>query len=60
MKKVFLIIGLTLLAISVSAQPARRRAQQEQKPKSNADNVTIRQQIEFPVAAEMPSDVVWR
>lgn len=60
MKKIFLIIGLTLLAISVSAQPARRRAQQEQKPKSNADNVTIRQQIEFPVAAEMPSDVVWR
>ena len=60
MKKVFLIIGLTLLAISVSAQPARRRAQQEQKLKSNADNVTIRQQIEFPVAAEMPSDVVWR
>ena len=59
MKKVFLIIGLTLLTLSVSAQPARRRAQ-EQKPKSNADNVTIRQQIEFPVAQEMPSDVVWR
>lgn len=53
-----MIFGLVCLAVSVSAQPARRRAQQ--KPKSNADNVTIRQQIAFPVAQEMPSDVVWR
>ena len=53
-----MILGLVCLAVSVSAQPARRRAQQ--KPKSNADNVTIRQQIAFPVAQEMPSDVVWR
>ncbi len=53
-----MMLGLVCLAVSVSAQPARRRAQQ--KPKSNADNVTIRQQIAFPVAQEMPSDVVWR
>lgn len=53
-----MILGLVCLAVSVAAQPARRRAQQ--KPKSNADNVTIRQQIAFPVAQEMPSDVVWR
>lgn len=53
-----MILGLVCLTVSVSAQPARRRAQQ--KPKSNADNVTIRQQIAFPVAQEMPSDVVWR
>lgn len=48
------------MALSVVAQPAQRRQQQQQKPRSNADNVTVRQQIDFPVAAAMPEDVVWR
>lgn len=60
MKRIFLILALALAAVSVSAQPAHIRAQQKQKTKSNADNVTVRQQIDFPVAAEMSSDVVWR
>ncbi len=55
-----MIIGLACMVLSVAAQPARRRVQQDNKPKSNANNVTVRQQISFPVAAEMPPDVVWR
>ena len=60
MKRIFMIIGLACMVLSVAAQPARRRVQQDNKPKSNANNVTVRQQISFPVAAEMPPDVVWR
>lgn len=48
------------MVLGASAQPARKRAEQQAKPKSNANNVTVRQQIDFPVAAEMPEDVVWR
>lgn len=50
------MLGLVLTA---SAQPARRRAQQRQS-QNNANNITTRQRIAFPVAAEMPEDVVWR
>lgn len=60
MKRILLVIALVCIAVGATAQPARRRVQQEQKAKSNANNVTIRQQIEFPVAASMPEDVVWR
>jgi gliding motility associated protien GldN len=60
MKRILLVIALVCIAVGTTAQPARRRVQQEQKAKSNANNVTIRQQIEFPVAASMPEDVVWR
>jgi gliding motility associated protien GldN len=43
------------------AQPqARRNAQQEQKAKSNAGNLTTRAQISFPTSASMSEDVVWR
>lgn len=59
MKRILLVIALVCIAVGATAQPARRRVQQEQKAKSNANNVTIRQQIEFPVAASMPEDVVW-
>lgn len=48
------------MAVSVTAQPARRRVQQQQPSQNNANNVTLRQQIDFPVAQPMPEDVVWR
>ena len=42
------------------AQPQSRRAAEQQKPKSNAENMTTRAQISFPVASAMQEDVVWR
>ena len=47
------------LAEMVSAQPAARRKQQQQTA-SNAQNITTRAQISYPVAATMDEDVVWR
>jgi len=49
------------LSCSVAqAQPASRRAQQEQAKKSNTDNMTTRAQISFPTQSAMNEDVAWR
>ena len=50
------------MTLTVSAQPAARRAQQQAATaqKSNANNMTVRAQISFPTAATMSEDVVWR
>ena len=60
--KVSLLFYLfTLLPLNANAQPAARRAQQQKaKQQTNANNITTRSQISFPVAQEMPEDVVWR
>ena len=60
--KVSLLFYLfTLLPLNANAQPAARRAQQQKaKQQNNANNITTRSQISFPVAQEMPEDVVWR
>ena len=60
--KVSLLVYLfTLLPLNANAQPAARRAQQQKaKQQTNANNITTRSQISFPVAQEMPEDVVWR
>ena len=59
MKKIFLIILAACLTGMANAQPAARRKQQQQTT-SNAQNITTRAQISFPVAATMDEDVVWR
>ena len=59
MKKIFLIILAACLTGMANAQPAARRKQQQQTT-SNAQNITTRAQISFPVAASMDEDVVWR
>lgn len=59
MKKIFLIIFAACLTGMANAQPAARRKQQQQTT-SNAQNITTRAQISFPVAATMDEDVVWR
>lgn len=59
MKKIFLVILAACFAGMVSAQPAARRKQQQQTA-SNAQNITTRAQISYPVAATMDEDVVWR
>lgn len=64
MKRIAIIAALACTALSVVAQPAARRQeqqkQQQQQQKSNADNMTTRAQISFPVAQAMSEDVVWR
>ena len=49
MKKIFLIIFAACLTGMANAQPAARRKQQQQTT-SNAQNITTRAQISFPVA----------
>ena len=58
----FLVILITACMVqTIAAQPARRRAeQQKQAQQSNANNMTTRAQISFPVAQQMSEDVVWR
>ena len=59
--RLFCLVALSLIASSVIAQPAARRAQQAQKTqKSNANNMTERAKIAFPTQQKMPEDVVWR
>lgn len=60
MKRILYILFVACLAQSVSAQPAVRRNAQQQQPRSNADNMTTRARIDFPTAAPMSEDVVWR
>lgn len=48
------------LAQTICAQPTARRNQQQQQRKSPADNMTTRARIDFPTAAPMSEDVVWR
>ena len=68
MKKLLIsLLLLTMMPSVLMAQPARRRTQQQQQQqqqsaaaKSNADNMTVRQQVSFPTMAKMSEDVVWR
>ena len=48
------------VALSTTAQPARRRAEQQAAASRNAGALTVRAQISFPTSAPMPEDVVWR
>lgn len=61
MRKILMILLVACFVQAAMAQPARRRAEQQQKTQqSNANNMTQRARISFPVAQEMSSDVVWR
>ena len=59
MKKIFLMLLIAFVVQGVSAQPEARRKTQ-QPIRSNADNITMRSKITFPVTANMSEDVVWR
>lgn len=60
MKRCIFILVATIAVLSMQAQPAVRRQQQQQQPRSNADNMTTRARIDFPTTAPMSEDVVWR
>ena len=54
------LLALVCAVESAHAQPAARRRQQQQQNASNAQSLTTRAQISYPVAAKMSEDVVWR
>lgn len=60
MKRIFILLVFTgLCAVSLMAQPKVRR-QAQQKARSNSNNMTLRQQIDFPTDEPMSGDVIWR
>ncbi len=60
MKRLFIFfVFITMGASCLVAQPKARR-QEQQATKSNSNNMTLRQQIDFPTDEPMSGDVVWR
>src|SRR5574344_963295 len=60
MKRLFFILLIASFASAISAQPAaRRKAAQNAKNKVSVQ-LSERAKLQFPTAASMPSDVVWR
>ena len=76
MKRLLFLMMITLAAGTVTAQPKKSRVQQAQQAPSkttqqkttqktqagqkSADGLTRRMQLSYPVAIDMPEDVVWR
>ena len=65
MKRLLFLLMITLVAGAVTAQPKKSRVQQTQqaqqkKQSTTSNNMTRRMQISYPVAIDMPEDVVWR
>ena len=76
MKRLLFLMMITLAAGTVTAQPKKSRVQQAQQAPSkttqqkttqktqagqkSADGMTRRMQLSYPVAIDMPEDVVWR
>ena len=67
MKRVLFLLTIVLTAGVVQAQPKQRRSQpkteqqaQQKQKKSPSSAMSIRAQISFPTAVDMPEDVVWR
>ena len=65
MKRVLFLLILPLMVGSVAAQPKQRRIQQQtdqqpQKRKNPSSAMSLRAQISFPTALDVPEEVVWR
>ena len=67
MKRVLFLLTIVLMAGAVQAQPKQRRSQQQQqqteqqqKKKNPSSAMSMRAQISFPTAVDMPEEVVWR
>lgn len=54
------LLLLVCAAETAYAQPAARRRQQQEQNAQNAQSLTTRARISYPVAAKMSEDVVWR
>ena len=65
MKRVLFLLMITLAASSMTAQPKQRHVQntetqQQQKKKQPSSAMSLRAQISFPTAVDVPEEVVWR
>ena len=64
MKRLLFISTLVLMVSAAVAQPpqsrAEQQAQQQAKQNSASSAMSMRAQISFPTAVEMPEEVVWR
>lgn len=67
MKRVLFLLTIVLTVSAVQAQPKQRRSQQQQqqteqqqKKKNPSSAMSMRAQISFPTAVDMPEEVVWR
>ena len=68
MKRVLFLLTIVLMAGAVQAQPKQRRVQQterqqpqqQQQKKSPSSAMSMRAQISFPTALDVPEEVVWR
>ena len=63
MKRVLVLMMIVLAVGQVVAQPKKSRvpqSEQQQKKKSPSSAMSMRAQISFPTALDMPEEVVWR
>ena len=63
MKRLVFIMMILLMADAAVAQPKKRRNQQQteqQRRKSPSSAMSMRAQISFPTALDIPEEVVWR
>ena len=58
MKRLFFVLLGVALYVQAEAQPARRRVKPNDADK--AEKTVDRASLQFPVAVEVPEDVVWR
>ena len=58
MKRLFFVFLVVALYVQAEAQPARRRVKPNDADK--AEKTVDRASLQFPVAVEVPEDVVWR
>lgn len=62
MKKLLFLIMIVLMSGPVMSQPQRSRVQpaEQQQKKNPSSAMSMRAQLTFPTAVEMPEEVVWR
>ena len=60
MKRVLFLFIIVLTAGSVMGQPKRSRVQQTEQKKSPSSAMSMRAQLTYPTALDIPKEVVWR
>lgn len=60
MKRLLFLFIIVLTAGSVMAQPKRSRVQQTEQKKSPSSAMSMRAQLTYPTALDIPEEVVWR
>lgn len=60
MKRLLFFIMIVLMAGSVVAQPKRSRIQQTEQQKNPSSAMSMRAQLTYPTALDIPEEIVWR